>query len=210
METFQVVSVLDPAIDRERATHEVIREYTDTRDFSKIAPFFKPGSRPVIFTCREVPHKYWEAYVMGGGNDAAKASRAFQCGVVRVENAPNSIGESTGDWEPPKIPGSDIMADEAQERFRPFQREEIGTVIWHRSFLGPSIGATYPLPSTLVGPLESTRLLAASSPNSPAQNSGDQSQRSDAPPQKPETTTPGPESSGSTPGAATAATAPGQ
>lgn len=175
----RVVSVLDPAIDRDVMTVADMNEYVRTRDFSKLR--FVPGVEPQVYHIREIPHGLWERYVKSAStlSDEERWRRAFLCGVTRVENLYQRDGTTIPDWDPPKAaPGLDVMADAALERFWPAEREEIGALVLHHSFLHPRIAPSYPLPPMCLARLEELRFRRAdASPSLPVQNNGKASSR---------------------------------
>lgn len=185
-ERIKVVSVLDPAIDRDSMTEDDIAEYASKRDIAKVR--FKPGALPTVYNIREVPHTLWEGYVTAGVNDADRARRCFQCGVEKVENLYMRDGTTLPSYEPTWIQGTKekVMADESLVRFSPAEREEIGTVIWFHSFLAPRIDPSYRLPPSCRAILISLNFRpVGASQNSPAPNSDKASSPEGSAPQQP-------------------------
>lgn len=172
-DTFRLVSVLDTAIDTARMTTSDMLAYAKERKHDQIMRFVKPGKRPAVFVCREVPASLW-SWVDEAPGDAEKCRRAFCCGLVKAEDLPQKDGSVMPSWAPPKAPGQLALIDDETlaARFYPYQWVEIGMVIHTRSFLGPMIEADYRLPPTLASFLTRREfLLADPSPNEQAPSS---------------------------------------
>jgi hypothetical protein len=170
-ERFKVVSVLDEAIDTESIPFDTMQEYIETRDVKLLAQHIKPGMKPVTYHVRAVHHSMWESYVMAGGDhDDIKFRRAFMCGIDRVEDLPSRDG-TTITLEPKlKIGAAKVFTeDEVNDRFAPSEVLEIGSVIFHHSFLPLRNTVTWHLPSTCVGPLANRKFRSADASQSPAE-----------------------------------------
>jgi hypothetical protein len=205
---FRVISVLDPALDYERMAEDTLAKYASTRDLAVIEPFLRPGVAPTIYAVREVPHELWESYVMAASNDSDRARRCFQCGVVNVENMYSEDGFIPGQATLPVIGKSGVMADEALQRFSPAEREEIGAVVYYRSFLPRRIARTYRLPRSCAVALE--QLLthrADANQSSPASSNATASSGEASARPQPATIAPTSAPSGASSGGPTVATA---
>lgn len=170
-----VISVLDPAIDTESMTVDEMMKYAETRDVSKIR--IKAGAKPTRYHTREIRHDVMESYVMAAGTDAERYRRAFLCGVVKVENLLQRDGSILPDWTPTNIGKLAAMPDADAERFSAAERQEIGLVVFDRSFLAPRTVLAYRLPPTLprfLGEREFRRADAI--PQSPATSNEEASQ----------------------------------
>jgi len=181
--TFQAVSTIDPAIDTERMTLGEMLDYIKTRDFKMIEPFIRPGQDPTIYTVGEVPHEYWDSYVMAG-SEAERPLRAFRCGLLSVRNLYSRDGVKSN-WAPITNGKAHVMSDQDCARFSPAERQEIGEVIFSHSFLHPRIGADFLLPPMLADILGRQEFrLADASPTDAASNSGEPSSASTPHPEK--------------------------
>lgn len=165
-ERFEVVSVLDDAIDTASIPLQTMIDYTETRDFKLIAQHMLPGQQPTKFHVRAVPHSLWESYVCGAGeHDEIRFRRAFICGVVKVDNLLGNDGIGIP-WEPTKVLNDKltIMTDEeCNSAFSPAEVLEIGSVIFKHSFLPLRRKLTWSLPRSLAEPLGQRRFLLAGS-----------------------------------------------
>lgn len=180
-ETYTLISVNDPAVDTTKITIEKMLEYINDRDESIIANAIDPAQPPARFTCREVPRKFWSRFVMEGRCESDNVERAFRAGVRSVVNLMGDDGVRNEErWDVP----DEIMAIESVDRFTPAQVQEIGSVIYQRSFLGHSIKRDWLLPPMCHDALADREFLRAeSSPNSQAQpSSGTASASQDTPP----------------------------
>lgn len=154
-EHFKVVSVLDDAFD---LTLSERLDYAGTRDLDAYKHKFKPGSKPVFFHVREVPHALWESFVDAADTYPEKYRRAFMCGVEKVDNLPMADGVTLATWAPStknERSGSVILSDEDMALFAPCERAEIGSVIYNHSFLARRMQIVYLLPLSLQEPLVS-------------------------------------------------------
>lgn len=166
-EKFKTISIHDDALDTSLLTFDDMMKFNRERDFALVEGKWAQGKTPSIFHVREVPHGLFESYVDAIDSEPEKFKRAFQCGVERVSNLMQDDGVSVN-WEPnTKVGAHVIMSDkEANERFRPSQRQEIGRVIYMHSFLPRTTPLSLPLPSLSVGPLaQKTYLRADASPS---------------------------------------------
>lgn len=149
-ETYKVVSVRDPGVDTSRMPLGAMIAYCRTRDYAKVEPFVDT-TKATVFTCREVPASLWESYVMATDNEAEMFKRAFACGVTDVKNLRNDDGTLVP-WAPTGVLRgvTGVMTDEELSRFYHSVRGEIGSVIFHRSFLDPWTERIFPLQPTLL------------------------------------------------------------
>ncbi len=179
---FEVVSVLDPAIDTESMLFADMLKYRDTRDIKLLK--FKPGRQPQRYYLREVKDRVWESYVAAGGFDEETGRptpltclRAFMCAVVRVDNILQRDGSILpGAWVPSGMPDAVCIQDADVERFSKSDRAEIGAIAFTRSFLAPRTAETYPLSPTLRRSMvEREYLRADATPPSPAPSNGEAS-----------------------------------
>jgi hypothetical protein len=104
----------------------------------------------MIFHVREVPHGLWESFVRSAGDGPERYHRAFRAGVERVENLVQRDGTAIQSWAPayrhPSMRDVVMLSEEeANAMFSPSEREEIGSVVYHHSFLPLRIKCTFPL-----------------------------------------------------------------
>lgn len=173
-ERFKAVSVLDESYTWSLAER---MDYAGARKLEDYAHRLKPGTKPVTYHLREVPHGLWEDYVDAADTYAEKYKRAFVCGVEMVENLPQADGVTLSSWKPNTKnvrSGSVIMSDDDLKLFAPSERAEIGSVIYMHSFLPRRIAPTYLLPLSLQEPVTSlaARLAVASQKDAAAMTSG--------------------------------------
>lgn len=156
-ERFEVVSVIDPALDTESMTVAEMLEYTETRDIKLVKHRVRPGQRLTVYHVRAVPHALWQSYVAAAGdNEELRVRRAFQCGLERVENLYGNDGVSLDSWEPAgrsSNPNAIMKDDELNQCFAPSDVLEIGSVIYKHSFFPRRTEARYALLSSLEEPL---------------------------------------------------------
>jgi hypothetical protein len=144
---FRAVSIVDPALNI--SVPEAF-EYVKTRDFKSLK--FQPGEKPTVYHVTEVPHGMWEEYVAATDNVHERYRRAFQCGVERVENLVQPDGVAIPSWTPStRHQRLNVLyiSDEECQLFSPYEREEIGSVVYQHSFLARRIKLSYLLPPSL-------------------------------------------------------------
>lgn len=169
---FEVVSVLDPAIDHARMLDTKFVEYMHTRDISIVRPYFKEDVKPTIFHMREIPQDLWESYIEYGTIEEEKWRRAFLAGLVSIDNLHQRDGILLDKYTPAKRPEKDVAVDEVLQRVSPAERLEIGRVVYTHSFLHPRIKRHFLLPLTCHEQLASFRFLRAdANQSSPASSS---------------------------------------
>ncbi len=158
-ERFQVVSVLDPAIDTESMTLAEMFEYAESRDFKLVQHRVRPTMRLAVYNVRAVPHALWQSYVDAVTTESERARRAFQCGVESVENLVGNDGVSVAKWSPTgkSAAGTILTEQELNERFAPSEVLEIGSVIYKHSFFPRRTAPSFPLLSGYAEPLASLK-----------------------------------------------------
>jgi hypothetical protein len=179
---FRVLSINDPAIDTARMTQQQIRDYFETRDEAKIAPFLKSDARPMWFHVREIPRRLMKQ-VAAVELAAFRNERAFLAGVTAIENLPQGDGFMPGPFAPARDQNDMLPEEVLEQREIPFGiTDEIGLLCWDHSFLAGRTARTYRVPLTSLETLSARAFLsAASSPSSPApSNSGTSSAASEA------------------------------
>jgi hypothetical protein len=187
----KVISIFDPAIDFARMGQELHGQYANKRDFEIVRPYLIPGKVPTFYSLREVPRRLWFSSVMSEPTAALRCMRAFQCGVVSVENLYSRDGVyDPGAAQLARV-GDGVIADEAlDERFENGVIEEIGSVVYYRSFLGRRTERTYLLPPSCARAVDQIflNLPAAASPSLPASSSETASSASASAPSMPPAT----------------------
>jgi hypothetical protein len=183
--TYKVVCVRDPGIDTPRMEWSQMIDYVRSREFSKVEPFVNM-QKTTVFSCREVPASLWESFVMAGDSDSEMFRRAFACGVVNVHNLRNEDG-TVVPWAPTgALRGqSGVMTEEELARFYPAVRSEIGSVIFHRSFLDPWTERIFPLQPTLLTQLTHRTFRSADASQSGAAQSSEKPSEATTPNQAP-------------------------
>lgn len=169
-ERFVVVSTLDPAIETERMSAAQMGEYVRTRNIRLIEPFVKHGERVTKYHVREVPNELWGGYVRSAASTEEQWARCFQAGVERVEN----LWQGDGTFLPSFEGARELrpIPDEHMRRFRPYEIEEIGKVVWLHSFLARRIECTFALPHSCLAILTERAFLSVdASQTSQAQSS---------------------------------------
>lgn len=168
-EKFKVVSATDPAIDKGRMPWETMKRYWETREFSLVEPYFKPGEQPIIYHVRAVTNALFDNYVDWVDYDSVKHKRAFCAGVELVENLPQRDGSFTS-WSSSKPPSPNTpgMTEEEAARFPPEHRTEIGRVIYAHCFLDPRKPLSLPPPPMSEQYLRATDFLGAAESQSTA------------------------------------------
>lgn len=204
---FDVVSVLDPAIDRIATGDLELAEYARTRDLSKLK--FVEGKRPTLFRIREIPKATLFAYVETTDVDALKQYRAFLCGVMTVKNIVQNDGTTIDFFEPPKASAeSEMMDPRSLTRFAASEVAEIGAVIYSHSFLARRIESCFLLPRSVREQLDVlTPPRAAANQSSRASSNGAPSSGAPGTTPNPSTTSNEPGESGSSSAVPTAASA---
>lgn len=205
-ETFEVVNPADDAIETEAMTPAEMMAFIKSRDTKQLK--IRAGQQPARFICREVPNQLWESFVCATEVQAERYRRAFQCGVIEAKNIPQRVGGLIGSFTPAGMPEALRMSDADLGRFSPHDREEIGYVIYERSFLAPRTVRAYQLLPSSQAILEDREFRRAdASPPSPAPSSSEASCAQAVPSAPSNATATEPPSSVSACGTATAATA---
>jgi len=210
-ETFRVVSVLDPAIDTERMTQAQMKEYFETRDEAKIAPFIKPGAKPTWFHIREIPRRLCSGFVGTPDAHFVRNERAFMAAVTRIQNLHQEDGSVMAEFEPSRQ--HDVIPEEVLEErgISEAEIQEVGAVAWTHSFLARRMRRSYPVPLICLEVLAARDFLPAeSSPSSQATSSGEASSASQAALSETANTTAPSADSSASPTAATATATPSE
>lgn len=171
---FPVVLTVDPAVDTEAmGSIDVLLDYVKSRDFAKIAPYLKPGSKPMVFNLRRCARSQ-VTYIQAATSAFDRQTRAFACCVAEIENFVTPDGAVVDKWRPasanPSRPDQPItLTNDELDLFSPNEIAEIGAVAETRSFLAPRYAPRFVLPPGLVDTLTVRSYLRAEP--SPAQES---------------------------------------
>ena len=142
--TFKVILASDPAID---VTASDMSKYVGERDVSALV--FDDGAYPVVYHCRPLTLRE-RREVRNKASDGDRYEAAFVRGLVTVENVIRPDGrrvDFSTDMLSDKSGKSKPIPDSALESyFDEVAIQEVGMVIWFRSFLAQSSRAYYPLP----------------------------------------------------------------
>lgn len=171
---FRIVVGADTAIDHEAMTIAQMREYLDSRDEQKIAPFIKAGSKPTWFHIREIAHDQWDE-IDEARSEGQRYMLCFQAGVIRVENLVQEDGPVLTNWEPSREHSSDShapMSEKNLTRFSRYEVQEVGRAVYQHSFLASRMRRSYLPPLSCLEVLGALVFRRADvSPSSPATSS---------------------------------------
>jgi len=141
--TFQVILASDASIDVEAS--EMGRYYTE-RDLDALV--FVDGESPTVYHCRPLTLQE-RRDVRNKATDPDRFEAAFVRGLVRVERLLHDDGQRR-DWVKPddRSGKSKTIPDSALEKyFDEAAVQEVGMVIWVRSFLARGSRGFYQLPA---------------------------------------------------------------
>jgi hypothetical protein len=175
-ELYPVISIRDPAIDREQTTEGDLLAYVQQhRDIAKLK--IKPDVAPTIYYVREIPHHMWGRFFSFNGTDS-DITNAFQACVMEVKNAKRNDGAYVeGGVSCARMKDSELMSFETMSRFikQPFGPlivAEIGLFAYERSAFQSATGESYREPPSCREFLaRQTFRPAGSSPNTQVQSS---------------------------------------
>ena len=141
---FKIVRCADPAIEDPVGLNAL--KYSTTRDFSLLS--FAPDAKPTVFHGRPLTISEQRA-VRNCVSDADKYEAAFVRGLVKVDDLVREDGGQPMQWvRPTDHSGKDRVIPDSvlEEYFDGATVQEIGMVIYYRSFLARTPGAYFPLP----------------------------------------------------------------
>lgn len=150
----RVASIADTAIDTKAMSEPgesgrmLVTEYLENRDPDLVKAV--PGSKVTWFYTRRLRSGEFNTYVRTASTDQEQYQRAFAIGVVKIENfsevgSKNVIPEYKPDGEGRQGQGSiSYFTDDQLDAIAPAFIEEIGAVIWQRSFLAHMPEVSYP------------------------------------------------------------------
>jgi|PlaIllAssembly_1097288.scaffolds.fasta_scaffold00011_27 hypothetical protein len=143
-EIIKTVCVFDPALVG--ADAKVVEKFSKNRDLSILQPYIKPSEVPAVYSVKRIDHLVFLRQCLGQTNDEMKAVRAFQFGVVSIENMRNADG-SRVNWEPSGLIGETRYVTETElERISIAEILEIGRFAFELSFLPRTTVGGYRLP----------------------------------------------------------------
>jgi len=191
----RVHSVFDPAIDLDRSR---ITKYQLERKPEYLVTI--PGVKPATFVIRRIPNAVLTGYVEEAGSEQLRHIRAFEVGVIRVEDLVTREGQFLPIYETPVVMAAGrqthAIPPEHLEYFHPDDIYDVGAAAYGYAFLRHGSGLFFPLPPSSQSALErraGSFLPAVTTP--PADRSSDE---------RKEPPTPASASSSASPGAATA------
>jgi len=147
----RIVSIADRAIDSLKMGID-LQKYATHRDPETLK--FRMGEAPTWFVLRPVPVSVFRRVVRAESSESMQAMRAFQVGVEAIEgyvqpdgrvvtiHPRGSVRGATGDHP--------AWTDEELDLFPDLWLEELGGIVWQRSFLGVPNAAPYPVPPSLL------------------------------------------------------------
>jgi len=160
--SFCLASMFDTAIDIEAMGDNDVREYIETREFKLVKSV--PGKKLTVFHARRIPTSLYNSYVIEAPSENAQYMRAFQVGIVRVDNLVDTDGKTWTTIEPSyerSTPRGEIriFSDKEMELFASVYLEEIGSIVNRFSRLPPGNEQTYRLPRSLLDDLAARMVL---------------------------------------------------
>lgn len=153
--TIRVASVADTALDIQAMTEtgesgrHIIMEYAESRDETLVRAL--PGEKITWFHVRRLRSSEF-IQVKQASSDAEQYQRAFAIGVTKIENFAETgsrtvLPEYTPDGQGQRGQGRiSFFTDEQMDRISPAFIEEIGSVVWQRSFLAHMPEVSYQPP----------------------------------------------------------------
>lgn len=151
---FKVIRCCDPAIEDPVGTDAL--KYSTTRDVSLLK--FIPDTKPTVFHCRHLTISE-RRQVRNQASDADRYEAAFVRGLVSVTDLVRDDSGARIQWSrPTDHSGKDkpIPDKILEECFDEATIQEIGMVIYSRSFLERTSGQYYPLPAICRDALSAT------------------------------------------------------
>lgn len=130
--SFSVVRCFDAAIDAVRTD---MHAFLSDRDTKRLV--YLEGERPVVYQCRVLTRSEWR-HIHSLAHDADRYEYAFRCGVLSVDDHMWPDGSrrtwtrpDDGSGKPRPIPDEYL-----DEHFAEADIQEVGHVVWARSFFG--------------------------------------------------------------------------
>lgn len=169
--TFKIARLCDPAIADISSASSL--KYSTTREFALLE--FIEGSKPTVFHGRRLTVSEW-GQVQNCVTEADKFQAAFCRGLVKVDDLVLEEGASPIVFiRPTDHSGKDrVIPDSVLEsHFDPATIQEIGSVIYYKSFLARTPGRYFPLPDICRAAVSATmyrraELMSASSSSTAA------------------------------------------
>lgn len=144
---FRIVRCCDPAFAD--PVGPVALQYSAKRDFALLTDAFLPDVKPTIFHGRRLTVSEW-SYVQNCVSDADKYQASFCRGLVKVDDLVlEDAGSPVAFARPTDHSGKDRVIPDSmlESHFDPATIQEIGMVIFYRSFLARTKGQWFPLPA---------------------------------------------------------------
>lgn len=142
VKTQKIIVSYDTAIDHVRASRPdangkiPLDEYVATRDLAIIQPFIIPAELPTYFNIHPLSYELADRIASINVNEYYNCKLCFQHGVSSVENHTDRDGTHYHLWKPSGIVNNEYyITDDEIKLFAPYQRAEIGMVIFQLSFL---------------------------------------------------------------------------
>ena len=153
-----VVSVADPAIDRENSNFS---KYLVTRDEKYLR--FHAGKQPARFRIRRIPRSLLLKYVERTDDITTKHVRAFECAVVEIENMYDDKGGQRPNvfspkWTERPDEGVAAMTPDELDQVEPSDILDVGGVAYAHAFLRRGRSACYPVQRSYLPVLEMANL----------------------------------------------------
>ena len=152
----KVASLLDSALDTTAMGEDLVK-YAQTRDATLVKE--KPGEHATWFHVRRIPTSLYQRFVMEATSDVDRRKRAFQVGIVRIENiltTEDVLLQNLVPTEHVQTPVGDLacFSDKQLEAIPACFIEEIGEVANVRAFLPGKSALSFPLRGSLLAVLE--------------------------------------------------------
>lgn len=198
---FKIIRCCDPAIDD--PVGPVALRYSHERDASKLT--FIEGLKPTVFHARLLDLQE-RRDVRNKASDADKFEAAFVRGLLSVTDLVREEGGQPIQWTRPddKSGKARIIPDRTiEENFDEATVQEIGSVIYYRSFLARTSGQYFPLPAICRDALSATLVTRVRRVEQTSGSSGSGGTSPPAAAQPATTPTSSPDGDASTPATAT-------
>lgn len=159
----RLVSACDPAIDFV-GMGRGLAEYMKHREFERLK--FHEGKTPTVFETSRLDAEVMQRFVKTEPTTSGQYREAFRYGVAKVTNYHDDQGQLHAEVTPSdsiKLPGTTVarFGDEELFQFAPVDVEEIGHIIFTRSFLRPGSAVCFHPPHLLRAALVATQFSRA-------------------------------------------------
>lgn len=172
-ETWDVVSVLDPAINRTTPEAKAaFDKYVVERDFALLAPALRPDVQATVFTLRPLGTRCVMRFLREARSVASLQERAFRASVIGVKGHRGLYGDSAPvDFTPKRYTEAlrnatdrdlfDLFDDEEMDGFNAAIITDIGEAAATRAFFLPPTWPLFALPDISLRTLEMQTLRRA-------------------------------------------------